>query len=187
MSAFLPPDDKPRNIFSGSSFDNRRSQRPPRRGAFDDDHDSPYNARYDEPHGGSYRGDYDYRTSNQYGSGRYGSRDYADNRTSYDYDYASTYGNDDYQYSPGMLYPGVRRINKHLFVWLASFFLGAFGADRFIRGQVGLGLFKLFIGSWISLGIWPLVDFVIAAVKAYGAEYAHTEYFYFDSEGNYAR
>jgi TM2 domain-containing membrane protein YozV len=57
-----------------------------------------------------------------------------------------------------------RSVNKVAFV-LLSFFLGAFGVDRFMRGQVGLGIFKLLIGSWATLGIWPLVDFIIALVK----------------------
>ena len=34
-----------------------------------------------------------------------------------------------------------------------------------MRGQVGLGIFKFLIGSWATLGIWPLVDFIIALVK----------------------
>ena len=57
-----------------------------------------------------------------------------------------------------------RRVNKIAFV-LLCFFLGGIGVDRFMRGQVGLGIFKLLIGSWATLGIWPLVDFVIALVK----------------------
>jgi TM2 domain-containing membrane protein YozV len=57
-----------------------------------------------------------------------------------------------------------RRVNKIAFV-LLCFFLGGFGVDRFMRGQVGLGIFKFLIGSWATLGIWPLVDFIIALVK----------------------
>ncbi|CAK1226285.1 TM2 domain-containing protein [Fructobacillus evanidus] len=63
----------------------------------------------------------------------------------------------------------INTVNKHVFVWVCNFLVGGFGVDRFIRGQIGLGLFKLFIGSWITLGIWPFVDFVIALVKAYGS------------------
>jgi TM2 domain-containing membrane protein YozV len=57
-----------------------------------------------------------------------------------------------------------RRVNKVAFV-LLCFFFGGLGVDRFMRGQVGLGIFKLLIGSWATLGIWPLVDFIIALVK----------------------
>jgi TM2 domain-containing membrane protein YozV len=57
-----------------------------------------------------------------------------------------------------------RRVNKVVFV-LLCFFFGSLGVDRFMRGQVGLGLFKLLIGWWITFGIWPLVDFIVALVK----------------------
>ncbi|MDF7637212.1 TM2 domain-containing protein [Leuconostocaceae bacterium ESL0958] len=68
----------------------------------------------------------------------------------------------------------VSKVNKHIFVWIASFLVGYLGIDRFLRGQIGLGIFKLLVGSWITLGIWPLVDFIIAVVKAYGT-YSDTE------------
>lgn len=42
-----------------------------------------------------------------------------------------------------------------------SFFLGGFGADRFYIGQVGLGVAKLLLLSWATLGIWPLVDWFL--------------------------
>ena len=72
-----------------------------------------------------------------------------------------------------------RRVNKVVFVLLA-FFLGGFGVDRFMRGQVGIGLAKLFLG-WLTLGIWPLVDFIISLVKlgSYGDE------FVFDNAGKW--
>ncbi|MCK8617332.1 TM2 domain-containing protein [Fructobacillus sp. M158] len=68
----------------------------------------------------------------------------------------------------------VNKINKHIFVWIGSFLVGYLGVDRFMRGQIGLGIFKLLIGSWITMGIWPLVDFIIAVVKAYST-YSDTE------------
>lgn len=67
-----------------------------------------------------------------------------------------------------------KNINKHLFVWVGSFLFGSFGVDRFMRGQIGLGIFKLLIGGWMSLGIWPLIDWIISIVKAYST-YSDTE------------
>ncbi|MGL4831874.1 MAG: NINE protein [Propionibacteriaceae bacterium] len=43
---------------------------------------------------------------------------------------------------------------------LLSFFLGAFGIDRFYLGYTGLGIVKLFFG-WLTFGIWPLIDFIL--------------------------
>jgi len=58
-----------------------------------------------------------------------------------------------------------RSINKHVFVWLGSFIGGFLGLDRFMRGQIGLGVIKLLtIGG---LGIWYTIDVCIAAYKAY--------------------
>ena len=79
---------------------------------------------------------------------------------------------------------GYRKINKHLFVWVGTFVAGGFGVDRFLRGQIPLGVLKLLL--WIlTLGIWWLVDFVIALSKAYGGPYSNVEEFTFDDMGNY--
>lgn len=78
---------------------------------------------------------------------------------------------------------GDHKVNKHLFVWAFAFFLGGFGVDRFIRGQIGAGVCKLLFG-WLTLGIWPLVDFIIALVKAYGSGNT-SEMLEFDENGNY--
>ena len=56
-----------------------------------------------------------------------------------------------------------KRINKHLFTWLGTFFFSSFGVDRFMRGQVGLGILKIVtIGG---VGVWSLVDWIIALTK----------------------
>lgn len=43
--------------------------------------------------------------------------------------------------------------------WLLSLFLGAFGADRFYRGFIGLGVLKLLTCG--GLGVWALIDLII--------------------------
>ena len=81
---------------------------------------------------------------------------------------------------------GNRKINKHLFVWVGRFILGYVGLDRFLRGQIGLGVCKLLLG-WLTLGIWVLVDWIIAMVKAYGGAYGNVEDLTFDADGNYTK
>ena len=71
-----------------------------------------------------------------------------------------------------------KRINKTTFLLLA-FFLGGFGVDRFMRGQIGLGVFKLLTGG--GLGIWSIIDFVIAITKVG----SYSEEFVFNN-GNWA-
>jgi len=48
---------------------------------------------------------------------------------------------------------------------LLSFFLGGLGVDRFYLGNIGMGVAKLLVG-WLTLGIWPLVDFIIVVAGA---------------------
>ena len=80
---------------------------------------------------------------------------------------------------------GVTTMNKHVFVWVFAFLLGALGIDRFIRGQIGLGILKLLTAS--GLGIWALVDWIIAMVKAYGSSFGSVEELQFDQNGKYLR
>lgn len=81
---------------------------------------------------------------------------------------------------------GGKTINKHLFVWVGTFLFGGLGVDRFLRGQVGLGICKLLF-NWLTLGIWELVDWIIALTKAYGKAYGRVENITFDSDGNYTK
>jgi TM2 domain-containing membrane protein YozV len=53
---------------------------------------------------------------------------------------------------------GIVRIsskNKDILVLLSAF-LGAFGADRFYRGEIGLGILKLLTLG--GCGLWALID-----------------------------
>lgn len=81
---------------------------------------------------------------------------------------------------------GGKSINKHLFVWVGAFLFGGLGVDRFLRGQIGLGICKLLF-NWMTLGIWELVDWIIALTKAYGSAYGNVENITFDSKGNYTK
>jgi TM2 domain-containing membrane protein YozV len=53
-----------------------------------------------------------------------------------------------------------KRIDKVLFTVL-TFFLGYLGVDRFMRGQIGLGILKILDIT----GIWAIIDFIIALTK----------------------
>ena len=75
-----------------------------------------------------------------------------------------------------------RRLNKHIYTWLFSFMLGIYGVDRFARGQIGLGMLKLFTLG--GLGVWYLVDWIIAVVKSYGGENQDDD-LYFDWLGRF--
>lgn len=44
---------------------------------------------------------------------------------------------------------------------LFSIFLGGLGVDRFLIGDIGLGIAKMLFG-WATCGIWPLIDIFIS-------------------------
>lgn len=79
--------------------------------------------------------------------------------------------------------PVAKRMNKHLFTWLLSFYLGIFGADRFYRGQWVLGLAKLM--TFGGFGFWYLADLMIAVIKSYGEGYRDMDDVLFDQYGRY--
>jgi TM2 domain-containing membrane protein YozV len=76
-----------------------------------------------------------------------------------------------------------RACNKHIFTWVYSYLLGVFGIDRFMRGQIGLGIFKAC--TFGGFGIWYLVDLVLAIVKSYLGEYRDMDDLTFDYYGRY--
>lgn len=76
-----------------------------------------------------------------------------------------------------------KAVNKHLFTWLFSFGLGLYGADRFMRGQFGLGLLKLF--TFGGFGFWYFADLLIAFQKSYSGAFRDSEDLMFDYYGNY--
>ncbi|MDN6069770.1 MAG: NINE protein [Lactococcus plantarum] len=76
------------------------------------------------------------------------------------------------------------QVNKHLFVWLGNFCFGFLGVDRFMRGQIGIGIMKLLF-SWMTFGIWVTVDWIISIIKAYST-FKDTEDITF-IDGKYAK
>ena len=78
-----------------------------------------------------------------------------------------------------------KRFDKNVYAWVFSFLLGEFGVDRFVRGQIGLGVLKLLTVG--GCGIWALVDWIIALTEVYGSEHfgADTEVVFID--GQYAK
>nr|WP_277626408.1 TM2 domain-containing protein [Arsenicicoccus piscis] len=65
---------------------------------------------------------------------------------------------------PATSAPGIFSDKSYIAALLISFFLGALGIDRFYLGYIGLGVAKLFLG-WLTFGIWPLIDFILIAVR----------------------
>ena len=72
-----------------------------------------------------------------------------------------------------------KRIDKNVFIWVGTFLFGSFGVDRFMRGQILVGIVKLFT---VGLGgIWTLIDFIYA-LTMYSK---YKEEFIFDVDGDY--
>jgi TM2 domain-containing membrane protein YozV len=56
-----------------------------------------------------------------------------------------------------------KRINKHVYTWVGTFLFGFLSVNRFMRGQIGIGIFKLFtIGGFYLMFF---IDFIIALTK----------------------
>lgn len=70
-----------------------------------------------------------------------------------------------------------KTVNKNVYVWICCFLFGTLGVDRFVRGQIGWGIIKLITLG--GLGIWSLIDWIIAMVKAYGSAFGSSGYITF--------
>lgn len=52
-----------------------------------------------------------------------------------------------------------------MLILLLSIFFGGLGVDRFVLGDIGLGVCKLLFG-WLTFYIWPFVDIFVCFRKA---------------------
>jgi len=68
-----------------------------------------------------------------------------------------------------------KRIGKVVFIIVGTWLFGSLGVDRFMRGQVGLGILKLLTVG--GVGIWSLIDFIISLTKigSYGEEFVFVD------------
>ena len=68
-----------------------------------------------------------------------------------------------------------KSINKHVFTWVGTFLFGGIGVDRFMRGQIGLGILKLLTVG--GAGLWALIDWIIALTKLgqYGNDFTFVD------------
>ena len=76
-----------------------------------------------------------------------------------------------------------RRYNKHVFTWILNFAFGIYGADRFARGQMGLGLLKLL--TFGGFGFWYIYDAAVAIIQSYAGPYRYSDEVTFDQYGQY--
>lgn len=79
----------------------------------------------------------------------------------------------------------IKTMDKNIHTWVFCFLLGGLGIDRFVRGQIACGICKLLFG-WATCGIWAMVDWIIAMVKAYGSAYKEDRDFTFIN-GKYSK
>ncbi len=56
-------------------------------------------------------------------------------------------------------------LHNPVIILLLSIFLGGIGVDRFVIGDIGLGVAKLLFG-WLTFGIWPLIDIFLCYKKS---------------------
>lgn len=55
------------------------------------------------------------------------------------------------------------RVDKYFFTVFGAWLFGLLGGDRYLRGQVGLGILKLItLGAF---GIWYFIDLIIVLTK----------------------
>jgi len=50
-----------------------------------------------------------------------------------------------------------KNINKHIFTWVGAFLFGEIGVDRFMRGQIGMGILKV-----VLFGLCILVSILVS-------------------------
>ena len=69
--------------------------------------------------------------------------------------------------APDSCYNTLATVKTHnpVVILLISIFLGGLGIDRFMLGDIGLGVAKLLLG-WVTGGIWWLVDIFLTYRRA---------------------
>ena len=68
-----------------------------------------------------------------------------------------------------------KRINKNVYTWGFTYILGLTGINLMARGRIGLGIIKLV--TFGGLGVWQLVDMIIALNKygKYGGDFVFVD------------